>query len=175
MAYIYKHLRNDTNDVFYVGYGTDDGGKYKRAITKKSRNIHWKNIVNKVGFHYEIIEDNLTLDELSERERYWIKFYGRSDLNEGTLVNMTDGGDGGDTSGYIDYTKVSNSMKGRIFSDEHKNKLKGPKSEDTKLKLRKPHSIEHNKNVSKALTGRKLSKEHKEKIRQSLLIKNKLK
>jgi hypothetical protein len=92
MAYVYIHKRNDNNQIFYVGIGSDTD--YKRASDKKSRNRYWNFIVKKVGFKFEIIEDNLSWEDASEREKYWIKIYGRKDLNEGILVNMTDGGDG---------------------------------------------------------------------------------
>lgn len=92
MAYIYKHIRKDNDNVFYIGIGNDK--EYKRATDKKSRNRHWNFIVKKVGFEFEIIEDNLSWEEACEKEKYWIKKYGRKDLNEGELVNMTDGGEG---------------------------------------------------------------------------------
>ncbi len=91
--YVYVHYRNDNNVPFYVGKGS--GNRY---LCKKSRNQHWSNIVNKVGYRVEIIEDNLTEEESFIREEYYIKFFGREDLNEGTLVNFTNGGEG--TSGF---------------------------------------------------------------------------
>ena len=106
MAYVYKHLRKDTNEVFYIGIGNDES--YKRANDITHRNKHWNGVYMKVGFDCEIIEDNLTWEEACEREKYWIKFYGRRDLNEGTLVNLTDGGDG---------------TIGRIVSDETRRKM----------------------------------------------------
>lgn len=92
MAYVYIHKRTDNNQIFYVGISSDTD--YKRASDKKSRNRYWGFIVKKIGFEFEIIEDNLSWEDACEREKYWIKFYGRKDLNEGDLVNMTDGGDG---------------------------------------------------------------------------------
>lgn len=92
MAYVYIHKRTDNNQIFYVGISSDTD--YKRASDKKSRNRYWSFIVKKIGFEFEIIEDNLSWEDACEREKYWIKFYGRKDLNEGDLVNMTDGGDG---------------------------------------------------------------------------------
>jgi hypothetical protein len=116
MAVVYLHKRKDNNEVFYIGIGNG----IKRAFDIKNRkNKHWKNVVNKYGHIVEIIEDNLSWDEACELEKYWIKFYGRSDLNEGTLVNMTDGGEG-----------QSNP------SEETRQKLKYQKTEDQKQKLR---------------------------------------
>lgn len=92
MAYVYKHIRLDKNEPFYIGIGSDK--KYRRSKCVKGRNQHWHNVINISDHTIEIIEDNLTWKEACEREKYWIKFYGRKDIAEGTLVNMTDGGDG---------------------------------------------------------------------------------
>ena len=99
MAYIYTHTRLDKNEVFYVGigFGNENDKNYKRAYDTKTRNVFWKRIVNKTDYQVHILEDNLTREAAQEREKYWIKFYGRRDLNEGTLANLTNGGDGGDT------------------------------------------------------------------------------
>lgn len=50
MAIVYKHIRKDTNEVFYIGIGND----IKRVTSLHHRNPLWHNIVNKVGFDYEI-------------------------------------------------------------------------------------------------------------------------
>ena len=66
MFYVYEHIRNDTNAIFYVGKG-----KGVRAYTKRNRNQHWHNIVNKVGFTVRFVVKDL--DEefayLCEEER----------------------------------------------------------------------------------------------------------
>ena len=68
MSYIYKHIRPDTNEVFYIGVGVDE----RRINSNQSRNKFWKNIVNKHGIIREIIEDNLSWDDAIKREQYWI-------------------------------------------------------------------------------------------------------
>jgi hypothetical protein len=116
MAVVYLHKRKDNNEVFYIGIGND----IKRAFDIKNRkNKHWKKVVNKYGHIVEIIKDNLSWDEVCELEKYWIKFYGRFDLNEGTLVNMTDGGEGQPNP-----------------SEETRQKLKYQRTEDQKQNLR---------------------------------------
>ena len=107
MAYIYKHIRLDTNDVFYIGIGFDNTGKYRRAY-RNGRNDIWEKIVKKTNYVVEIVEDGLTDEEVIEREKYWIKYYGRINLNEGTLSNLTNGGEG---------------AIGLIHSDETKRKI----------------------------------------------------
>ena len=47
--YVYVHRTADTGRIFYVGKGTKN-----RAWTKGSRNLHWRNIVNKNGYHVKL-------------------------------------------------------------------------------------------------------------------------
>lgn len=108
LCYIYKHIRLDTNDVFYIGKGTNTNGKYERANDLNGRNPHWKRIVKKHKHSVEIIIDNLTEKEAFEKEIELILHYGRIDLGTGTLVNKTSGGDG---------------VCGRVVSEETKEKL----------------------------------------------------
>jgi len=111
MAYVYRHIRLDKNKPFYVGIGEDlsqHKGLYKRAYNKKNRSKYWKNIVSKTKYKVDIILDNLTWEEACLKEIEFISLYGRSDLNKGTLVNLTDGGDG---------------IIGQVFSKEVKPKL----------------------------------------------------
>ena len=89
MAVVYKHIRKDTNEVFYIGIGS-----IKRAHTTKGRNKHWTRVVNKAGYEVIIISEGLSWEEACIEEIKLIKEYGRKDLNEGPLTNMTDGGDG---------------------------------------------------------------------------------
>lgn len=106
MAIVYRHRRNDTNEIFYVGMGKEN----KRAFSKRDRNIYWKRVVDKVGYSVEIISTDLTLEDACDIECLLISEYGRKDLGLGLLVNMTDGGEG--ASGYI-------------HTDEYKLKRKG--------------------------------------------------
>jgi hypothetical protein len=160
--YVYRHRRNDTNEVFYIGIG-----KYSRYCSKKDRNQYWTNIVNKVGFTPEIIANNLTREEAAELEIFLIELYGRKDKGLGLLVNMTNGGDAGfemsdETKEKIRQTKLGyknpnynkpltdeaklhlsklnsgsgNAFFGKKHSEETKEKLRNPKSEETKEKLR---------------------------------------
>jgi hypothetical protein len=42
---VYRHIRLDKNEPFYIGIGSDRN--YKRASSIKDRNKYWGNIVNK--------------------------------------------------------------------------------------------------------------------------------
>lgn len=93
--YLYRHIRPDYNEVFYVGIGKD-----KRAWDKRSRTKFWNSIVDKNNGNYkiEIILEDLTEDEANEKEIEFIALYGRRVNNTGTLVNIQAGGK--DHSGY---------------------------------------------------------------------------
>src|SRR5690606_17227737 len=91
-AYVYRHIKKGTTEVFYIGIGTTK--KYARAYEKNGRNKWWKGIVNKYGFEVEIIYKNITWEEACELESLLISAYGRKDLKQGNLVNLTDGGEG---------------------------------------------------------------------------------
>ena len=141
MAYLYRHIRLDKNIPFYVGIGSDE--KFIRAYDKYRRNKKWFNIVSKTDYKVQIVLTDISLDEAKTKEVEFIKLYGRSDKKEGTLCNLTDGGEGN---------------PGRIVSDEwRKNKSIEQKgkicSEAFKQKRRE------------YMTGRKMSQESKEKLR----------
>jgi len=89
-AYVYRHITEDTNEVFYIGIGVVK----RRAWSKHGRNKYWHNVVNKHGFRYEIVQESLSRDLAKELEIILIQIYGRRDIGTGILVNMTDGGDG---------------------------------------------------------------------------------
>lgn len=93
MAYVYQHIRLDSDSVFYIGIGSDSLN-YKRSKSLIGRNKHWHRIVNKCGYRIEIIHDNISLKQAFELEKMLICKYGRVDINSGCLVNMSDGGEG---------------------------------------------------------------------------------
>jgi hypothetical protein len=132
MAIVYKHKRIDNNQVFYIGIGSN----LKRSYSIKNRNIHWRNIVNITEYQIEIVFNNITWKEACEVEKYLIAFYGRRDLGTGTLVNMTDGGEG---------------RLGYKLSDEQKEVL-------SKKNIGKKHSNESKLKISNSLIGNKYSR-----------------
>jgi hypothetical protein len=144
MAYVYRHIRLDKNEPFYIGIGSDEN--YNRAKTNTRRNKHWLNI-SKFGFEVDILFDNLTWDEACEKEKEFIALYGRSDLGNGVLCNLTNGGDG---------------VLGRIFKH----------SEDSKLKMSKTRkgirqyvaSLETRQKMSDNAKKRGISQEHLKKM-----------
>lgn len=93
MPILYRHIRTDKQQVFYIGIGENES----RAYDKKNRTRVWKNTANK-GYETEILFEDLTWEQATEKEKEFIALYGRKDLGLGTLVNLTDGGEG--TIGY---------------------------------------------------------------------------
>lgn len=165
--YIYRHVRLDNNEVFYIGVGTKTSNKnivtktetykeiYKRAYVQSTRNSFWKSIVSKTKYRVDILCESNDYSFIEEKEKEFIKLYGRRDLKTGTLVNFTDGGKG------------------------QNNAIRKPLSEETKQKMSlaqkgKPKSEEHKKSLSLAKQnnppeywkGKTFSEEHKEKLRK---------
>lgn len=103
---IYK-ITNKINNKIYVGkfgrpmcefktyYGS--GTIIKRAILKYGLE----------NFTKEIIDTATTTPELNEKEIYWISKLDAKNVG----YNLTDGGDGADTSEFIDYSIVSEKNK----------------------------------------------------------------
>lgn len=90
--YLYHHMRPDKNEVFYVGIGKEST---KRSMSTSGRNKHWHNVINLNQNKYtiEIIFNNLSKEEATQKEIELIKFYGRIGYEEnGTLVNVLKGG-----------------------------------------------------------------------------------
>lgn len=93
--FLYVHYRKDTGAPFYVGIGNNKyTSTYSRAFAKnsKNRNKEWIDFTNNVECTVKILFQTNTKKEIFEKEREFIKLYGRKDLGEGELLNKTDGG-----------------------------------------------------------------------------------
>jgi hypothetical protein len=93
MACVYRHIRLDKNQPFYIGIGKN----INRAYQKRSRSKHWHNIAN-IGYEVEILFDDITWEDACKKEIEFIELYGRVIDKSGILVNITKGGEG--TLGY---------------------------------------------------------------------------
>lgn len=170
MAVVYTHIRLDSNEVFYVGIGAHK----KRAFSRSSRNKYWYHIANKHGFKVVITHDNLIWEEACSIEKYLISFYGKF-KDGGSLVNLTDGGDGVFGIKQSEYSKKRSHEVhfGSKRSEEHRRaisqKLKGRVfTKDTLLKMsvsKKGKPAPHISEINKSRFGDKhpmYGKKHKE-------------
>jgi hypothetical protein len=151
---IYYHLK-PCGEVFYIGIGND-----KRPNSKQNRNKYWHNIIEKYGYEVQVLKNDLSWEDAIELEILLISWFGRKDLKLGTLVNMTDGGEGNKN---IVMTPESN-MKRSLA-------LKGIPKTNRGVK-RKGHSQETKDKMSLSKKGVKTqphSEERKAKMRESAL------
>jgi len=161
MGYIYM-LTDTRNGKKYIGQHNGSRKSYWSGglIPNRIADIHGKDIFERV-----ILEDNVINEDLDEREKYYIKTY--NTLKDG--YNLTEGGDGGNTitnhpNKEDIVTRISETLKGRVFTDEHKEKLKlNHMSKD----------LENRKKLSEALRGYNKTDEHKNKISKTISKLNK--
>ena len=170
--YVYMYLDLD-NIPFYIGKGQGPRYEIRRHLGSNNRNRFLKNKIRKVGIaniKIHFFHKNLTEAESFSWESYWIKYIGRRDKGEGSLCNLTNGGEG--LSGAI----VSKETRQKI-SKIHKGKKIAPEVIERQAEsLRKhyetrpnpfkgkKHSEETRKKMSESATGRKLSDEAKRKL-----------
>ena len=162
MAIVYRHIRLDKNQPFYIGIGKTE----RRAFRTDFRNRHWHHIVNKTDYEVEILFDNLTWEQACEKEKEFISLYGRIDIGTGILVNMTEGADGGRGTIQSEETKLkrSISLRGKKRREQSKQKYsivakKRSYSEETRKKM-----SDAKKGKPSFFKGRKHSEETKLKI-----------
>jgi hypothetical protein len=101
MHYLYRHIRLDINQPFYIGIGTMTNKKFKtiksrysRANSKTQRSKYWNSIIDKTNYEVEILLESDDYEFIKQKEIEFIKLYGRVDNKTGILCNLTDGGDG---------------------------------------------------------------------------------
>lgn len=156
---VYIHKNPTRNEVFYVGIGSK-----KRPFDKCRRTKFWHNIVNKYGYEVNILHTDLIKIEAEVLEKYYIKHYGRRDLGLGTLVNMTDGGEG--LLGYkpseetkkiwsIQRSGNKNPNYGKKLSQEQKEKMRIAKIGHPYPNQGKRHTEETKKRISLKKIGSK--------------------
>jgi hypothetical protein len=141
MAYVYRHIRLDKNEPFYIGVGKDDNN-LKRAFSKCSRNLYWREIIKQTEYKVEILLDNLTIEDAFEKEIYFIKIYKKT-IDGGTLCNISKGGRGGSLSDEVN-EKRRNKLLGHFVSEETKQKIRQKAlgktiSLETKKKMSETH------------------------------------
>lgn len=153
--FIYSHIRNDKNEIFYIGLGTkrlnrkNHKGIYYRAYEDRSYNKIWKRIINKTSYKIEILQEFDNYEEAINKEIELISFYKRK-KDGGILSNITLGGEG-----TLGITRIVNS-KGK---EERRKRMLG-----NKINLGRILSKEEKQKISESHKGKKLSEEHKKKL-----------
>jgi hypothetical protein len=135
MKLVYRHIRLDTNKVFYIGIGNE-----KRPYSKR-RNKHWKRVVNKSDYVVEIIAKNLSLEDACELEMFLISEYGIENL-----TNINCGGEGQFNPDAETRYKIGSGQRGKKHSIETKIKIsesnKGKiHKKESKLKIKENHKM----------------------------------
>ena len=149
--YVYAYLRRD-GTPYYIGKG-----KENRAYED-----HIKHKPPKDKSRIVFLEENLTEIGALALERRYIAWYGRKDLGSGILHNKTDGGDGLTSPSLETRKRISESSRGKIWTEENKQKLRKPKIRTDEhianlRKPKKPRTLTHLKNVSIALKDKSWS------------------
>ena len=67
---------------------------YRRAYEEVGRNNIWQKIILKTDYEVEILLESNDYEFIKQKEIEFIALYGRKDLNNGKLANLTDGGQG---------------------------------------------------------------------------------
>jgi len=130
--YLYRYIRLDNNQPFYIGIGTKTTKKlgfrslrseYHRAFKKHSNKIYDK-IIKKSNFVIEILVESDDYNFIKSKEKEFIEIYGRVDNFSGSLCNLTNGGDGNFGYNCSEETKrkisKNNYIKGK-FGKDHPN------------------------------------------------------
>jgi len=127
--YLYRHIRIDNGQPFYIGIGSKIykqnksfstlKSEYSRAYTKYGRNIYWKRIINKTKYYVEIMIESNDYSFIKKKEIEFIYLYRKNQK----LSNLTDGGEGGNgykpTPETLSLMKLNNGMKGKFGSLNH--------------------------------------------------------
>ncbi len=143
MACVYRHIRLDKNQLFYIGIGVD----LKRAYDKSHRNKHWQSIVKITEYRVDILFDDIDYEFAKEKEIEFIALYGRKE-DGGVLCNITKGGDGCLGIRHTEESKLKMSLpnKGKKISEWHKQRI-------SKFHKGKKHSEEYKKKMSERMSG----------------------
>jgi hypothetical protein len=154
--YSYLWLRSD-GSPYYVGKGTE-----RRAFVSFSHGVHCPKDRTRI-----LVFPTLSEAAAFEVEVAMIAFFGRKDNGTGCLRNLTDGGEGaaGFKRSYEACQKQSQSMKGRVFSEEHRRRLSEASkgkifSAETRRRLSEAHKGKHH-------FGHRYSESSRQKMRAS--------
>jgi group I intron endonuclease len=179
-------ITNEINSKVYIGKANNIDTRwnthYKKLINQKyidnnGNYTHLQKAWNKDGeenFTFDVLEE-CTLEQLNEKEKYWIAYYESDNPKYG--YNKTKGGDGGSPNKEV-RKRISESHKGKKLLETTKHKLsllnkgennamygkKGKLSPSYGLK----RSNETKEKLSNSLKGHVVNEETKQKMRDNI-------
>jgi len=142
--YTYAYLREDKTP-YYIGKGTDNRAYLQ--LNHKVKTPERERVL--------ILKKDLTEEEANRHEVYIISVLGRKNIGTGILLNLTEGGEG---------------ISGYRHTEETKKRMRRPKSEETKRKIREAIKAKWAKGEydRDAYRQRELGKVHSEDVKRRI-------
>ncbi len=174
--YLYRHIRPDLDIPFYIGIGTKKTNEYyisaqseyPRAFMSndKLRSNHWVAVFKQCNCKIliDILYESPSISVIKQKEREFISMYGRNDLRKGSLVNLTDGGEGRQRHSAKTLLKMSLAGKARVHKKHTEESRKKMSEVRRKLAASNPISEELREKLSISHRGKKHSDETKQKM-----------
>jgi len=182
--YLYRHIRLDKNEPFYIGIGTKPNKRYgvisteyRRAFEKDRSNL-WKKIYNKTEEKYEveILLESDDYEFIKQKEIEFIALYGRINNKTGILANLTDGGEG--VLGYIMSEESKKKMGkaksgenchwfGKAKTQEERDAISARNSGENHPMFGTKHTQAHRDKISKSNMGKKHTPQALENMREA--------
>ena len=164
--YVYQHIREDKNEIFYIGIGTKSKqdlrcNTYSRAYSKHIDNNIWLKIVAKTNWKFEILFESDNRREVEQMEIALISKYGRKCDKSGCLANLTLGGES--NLGYKHteeaIKKISEKAKRKrgYSNTNYTPELKEKLSNIQKEIANRPDKIEYRRKLAKGNSYRSIS------------------
>ena len=156
--YVYQHIREDKNEIFYIGIGTKSKqdlrcNTYSRAYSKHIDNNIWLKIVAKTNWKFEILFESNDRKEVEQMEIDLIAKYGRKCDKTGHLCNLTLGGESN-----LGYKHTEKAKRKRGYSNiDYTPELRQKLSNIQKEIANRPEKIEYRRNLAKDNSYRSIS------------------
>lgn len=172
--YIYENIKFNFRP-FYVGKGTGDRYLSHLRIANGNRKGKINLVISKIksilsdGLEPIILKsfENLPKESYGEVEKYLIKLIGKSIDNTGTLLNITDGGDGGVT--WVGQHHNKGKKLEEIVGEEKSNIIRTKLSEMAAKRTGIKNPNYGNRGDKNPIFGRKHTEEEIKKMSQSTL------